>query len=343
VGTISLQPKNLPKYVPGLALAGIVAFVGFAISWKWTSVSPLTASVVLGALLGNLGVIPTSFDKGLKYASKQILRAGIVVLGLQLSFSQVAKLGGKGFLAVAIVVTITFFGTQLIAKWLGISKGLGLLTATGYSICGVSAVSAMVGAVEGTDEDATYAIALVTLFGSLSIFVLPILGHAAGLSHSMFGAWAGSAVHDVAQVVATATAYSKDSLAPATIVKLTRVVLLAPLVAGMALRHRRGHRVDHPQTKEHKSAPKPAPLPLFIVLFLVMVGVRTSNVLHANVLADFKKLEKTMLAMALVGLGAGVRFKQMRSLGIRPILLGVFSWLLVMIISFVSIHLIHFS
>ena len=324
-------------HLPGLVFAGAAVVLAFAANSRVSSISPLTASLVIGAVIGNLGLIPGSFDTGLKFASRHLLRAGIVVLGFQLSFREVADLGGKGFLAVIAVVTLTFFGTQWIARLLRVTPGLGLLTATGYSICGVSAISAMTGAVDGDEEDATYAIALVTLFGSLSIFVLPLLGHLFGMGEVRFGMWAGSAVHDVAQVVATATAYSKDdSLPSAVIVKLTRVVLLAPLVAVYAYNHRR-RTVNH---AEHAGAQKTSPLPMFIVLFLVMVGVNTTGVVSTRLLADFKNIERALLALALVGLGAGVRISKLRQLGARPLMLGVLSWVLVMATSALTIRLI---
>lgn len=322
--------------LPGLLSAGLIVACGFTIASRWSGVSPLTASLVMGAVLGNAGLIPTMAEPGLRFASRNVLRAGIVVLGLQLSLGEVAQLGGKGFLAVIAVVTVTFLGTQAIARMLGVSPGLGLLTATGYSICGVSAISAMTGAVDGDDEDATYAIALVTLFGSISIFLLPFLGHVFGMGDTRFGMWSGSAVHDVAQVVASATAYSQQSLAPAVIVKLTRVVLLAPLVSLYAYRHRRA-QVSRGATT---GAATTSPLPMFIVLFLVAVCVRSTGVLSDRVLADFKNLERTLLAVALVGLGAGVRFARLRLLGSRPVILGVVAYFLVLVTSFFTIRLI---
>lgn len=323
----------LPEHLPGFVVAGVAALIGFAISWQWTSISPLTASLLVGVALGNAAQLPTRCDVGLKFSAREILRTGIVLLGLQLSFRQVADLGGRGIIAVIIVATTTFFGTQFIARRLGVSPGLGLLTATGYSICGVSAISAMVGATDGTEEDATYAIALVTIFGSISIFVLPVLGHFFQLGDVRFGMWAGSAVHDVAQVVATSTAYSHESLSPAVVVKLTRVLLLAPIVATVAFMYR------HRQIATSKTT-SPAPLPLFIVLFLAMVAIRSTGTLSDGTLSFFQHLEKICLALALVGLGAGVRFRKIRALGPRPVVLGVLSWLLVMTIGFVSVHLI---
>ena len=323
--------------LPGLLLAGAAVMAGFGANSAFSSLSPLTVSLLIGAALGNLGLIPSFADAGLKFAARHLLRVGIVVLGLQLSLREVAHLGGKGFIAVIAVVTITFFGTQFIAQWLGVSPGLGLLTATGYSICGVSAISAMTGAVDGDEEDATYAIALVTLFGSICIFALPVLGHLFGMGNVRFGLWAGSSVHDVAQVVATSTAYSNESLKGAVIVKLTRVILLAPLVSYFAFRHRR----ENAKVRDAgATVVKTSPLPMFIVLFLAMVCVRTTGALSDDVLHNFKNLEKTLLAMALVGLGAGVNIKKLRVLGARPLLLGVLSWLLVAGTSLATIRLI---
>lgn len=331
---------RLGGIVPGLVFAGIAVACGFAVSTHWASVSPLTVSLVLGAIVGNLGLIPHSFDSGLKFASKYILRAGIVLLGFQLSFSEVAHLGSRGFLAVIAVVLITFFGTQYIARLLGVSPGLGLLTATGYSICGVSAISAMTGAIDGDEEDATYAIALVTLFGSISIFVLPVLGHLMNMGDVRFGMWAGSSVHDVAQVIATSTTYSSHSLAPAVIVKLTRVVLLAPLVATYGYRHSRTQKHAEPHEHPHVGSQRLSPLPLFIILFLLTVSIRTTGAISLDALSNIKQTEKVCLGLALVGLGAGVNVKKLARLGARPILLGLSSWILVLVTSVITIRLI---
>ena len=324
------------RHVPGLVVAGVAVSLGFFVNSTVSSLSPLTVSLVIGVIAGNSGLLHSACDAGLRFAARRLLRVGIVILGLQLSLREVAHLGGKGFVAVIAVVAITFFGTQYIAQWLGVTPGLGLLTATGFSICGVSAVSAMTGAVDGDEEDATYAIALVTLFGSISIFALPLLGHLFGMGDVRFGLWAGSAVHDVAQVVATSTAYSQESLKGAVIVKLTRVMLLAPLVAVYAFNHRRASA----QKDVHSHEQKVAPLPLFIVLFLAMVCVRTTGALSDDALATAKNVERVLLALALVGLGASVRIKKLLVLGSRPLLVGVLSWILVMGTSLATIRLI---
>ena len=332
--------KKASLIAPGLVAAGLAVFCGFLVSWQWTSISPLTVSLLIGALVGNLGLMPSLCEPGLKFASRYILRAGIVLLGFQLSFSEVAHLGGRGFLAVIAVVTVTFFGTQYIARLLGVSPGLGLLTATGYSICGVSAISAMTGAIDGDEEDATYAIALVTLFGSISIFVLPALGHL--MNMETFGSVCGQ-VHRCTTLhkLLPAQVHFSPVTCTSRHVKLTRVVLLAPLVAIYGYRHSQSQKHEvhnqHPHTGSQTSRslanvycsiPRRRQCPYYWCA------------LSTDLLSTLKHIEKICLAVALVGLGAGVNIKKLRLLGSRPIILGFCSWLLVLATSVITIRLI---
>ena len=168
-------------------------------------ISPLVAGVALGALFVNLVAIPAVCVPGVERGSRRLLRIGIVLLGLRLSLGDLAALGVRGLGVVAVVVVVTFFGTQWLARKLGVPKDLGLLVATGYSICGASAIAAMDGVVGADEEETAYAITLVTLCGTLAIFVLPLLGGPLGLSGEAFGSWVGGSVHDVGQVIATAS------------------------------------------------------------------------------------------------------------------------------------------
>jgi len=307
---------------PGVVLV-VVAVVGAFVIGGVVDVSPLVGGVVLGVLAANLGLITPMLQPGVTFAAKRLLRTGVVVLGLRLSFDQVRDLGVVGALAVVAVVVATFFGVQLLARALGISPGLGLLVATGYSICGASAVAAMEPLADADEEEVAYAIGLVTLCGSLSIIVLPLIGHLLDLANGQFGTWAGAGVHDVGQVTATASAYAESALAPATLVKLTRVILLAPLVAGVGLWRRHQHRAIDEATQRSPI------VPLFVVGFLAMIGLRATGWLSADSLATAKEVEQALLTAGMFGLGCGVAFGRLRRLGGRPLVLGLASWALV--------------
>ncbi len=310
----------MTRVLPGLAV--VVAAVGLAFAFgELVDVSPLVGGVVLGVVMANTGAVRPALGPGITFAAKRLLRAGVVVLGLRLSLDQVRDLGVVGALAVIAVVVATFFGVRLLARAMHVRPGLGLLVATGYSICGASAVAAMEPLADADEEEVAYAIGLVTLCGSLSIAVLPAIGHALGLGAEQFGTWAGAGVHDVGQVTATASAYAEVSLAPALLVKLTRVILLAPLVAGVGLWRRRQHR--------DVAGKRPPVVPLFVVGFLGMIALRATGWLSDEALLRAKDLEQALLTAGMFGLGCGVAFARLRRLGGRPLALGMASWVLV--------------
>lgn len=308
---------------PGLAAAATTVAAAFAINHFATAVSPLTVAVIAGAVVGNIGIDLTRLRPGLSYAAKKLLRAGIVLLGLRLAVGDVLGLGGRGLAVVIAVVTLTFFGTQLLGHLMGIPAGTSLLVATGFSICGASAVAAMDGVTDSREEDVVTAIALVTMCGSLAIAVLPLLQRPLGLSDTAFGMWTGASVHDVAQVVATASVVGPAALAPAVIVKLTRVVLLAPLVAGVSLTRRLR------STAQTGTGKRPPILPLFVVGFLVMIAIRSTGILPQAVLDAAELAESILLAAALFGLGTSVHLRTLFTTGARAALLGLASWVLI--------------
>ena len=320
-------------YVPGLVLVGIAVVLAFWLG-DVVDISPLVGGVVLGVIVANLGLIRPALAPGLTFATKRLLRAGVVMLGLRLSVDQVRDLGLIGAVTVVVVVVASFFGIQALARLMGVRPGLGLLVATGYSICGASAVAAMEPLADADEEEVAYAIGLVTLCGSLSIIVLPAIGHALGLSFEQFGTWAGAGVHDVGQVTATASAYAEASLAPALLVKLTRVVLLAPMVAGVGVWRRREHMAVAQDGR------RPPIVPLFVLGFLVAIALRATGWLSADALDKAKNIEQALLTAGMFGLGCGVAFGRLRRLGGRPLALGLASWAVIAAVALAASYVV---
>ena len=225
---------------PGLLAAAVGTAVAFAVNTLLPAVSALTVAVVLGVLVGQF--LPETTREGLGWATKKFLRLGVVLLGLQLGLAQVFGLGVGTVLAVVVTVLTAFFGTLALGRLIGVSRGLALMVATGFSICGASAIAAMDSVTDNDKEDVATAVTLVTLYGSAAIALIPLIGRGLGLTDRQLGAWAGLSVHEVAQVVAAASPAGAAAVAVAVVVKLTRVVLLAPMVAGVSLveRRRRG-------------------------------------------------------------------------------------------------------
>lgn len=312
----------------GLLLAVLLALVARLIGSAADLISPLIIAVALGIAVGNTIGIPSA-RAGMRFAASRLLRIGVVLIGLRVALDDLAAIGLPGLVVVVMVVTVTFFGTQLIGRRMGLSPDLSLLIGTGYSICGVSAVAAMNSVVGADEEEAAYAIGLVTLAGSLSIVALPLLGTVIGMTPADFGTWVGGAVHDVAQTVATASTNGDEALTAAIVVKLTRVALLAPLVVGVVIARRRRPPLEN--------ATRPPLLPLFVAGFLLMVAVRSTGLVPDSWLDPIRQVEGFLFTVSLVGVGFGVDLGRLRRLGGKPLALGMVAWVLVAGMSYLGV------
>jgi uncharacterized integral membrane protein (TIGR00698 family) len=321
----SLRPRFPGRTFPGLLLAGAGAAAGFGIHAILPGFPWLTASLVLGVLVGCVPPVRPSLDglfgPGLVFSARRLLRLGIVVLGLQLSLTDIARLGWLTIVAIVVLVGVSFVICWLIARAFRLEGDQAVLFAAGFSICGVSAVGAM-SAARGTDsKDTGTPITLVTLFGTLAIVVLPALAPLLGLTDVQFGHWVGASVHDVGQVVATAQTFGAAALAAAVVVKLTRVLMLAPMVAITSLDTRR---------RGAGTGVRPAIVPLFILGFLALVLVRTFVPLPEVVFDVANTVQSVLLAMALFGIGASLRLEQLVRSSARGLGAGLVSWVVLL-------------
>ncbi len=313
---------------PGLAVA-FMAIVGawglnFVVPW----VPALTVCVVLG--IGFAAVpwpdsIRDAVQPGLSVAARQLLRFGIVLLGFQLSLGQIAALGPLVLVLIVAIVALSFAITLALGRALRLPGNQPILIAAGFSICGVSAIGAMSAVTRSDEKEAATPIALVTLCGTLAIAVLPLLAIPLGLTPAQFGMWTGASVHDVGQVVATAQIAGATALAVAVVVKLTRVALLAPLVAitGLALRRTDGSR--------------PPLVPLFLLGFLAAVVARSFLPLPADFVTAASDIQFLMLGMALFGLGAAIRVPTLFRTGSRALAVAGLSWFAVAALSLAAV------
>ncbi|AYF99398.1 YeiH family protein [Protaetiibacter intestinalis] len=326
------------ELAPGVALA----LAGAALAWLVHLVLPgvpwLTAAFVVGVALACLPPLRPALDgplrAGLGFSARTLLRAGIVLLGLDLALGDIAALGWWGVLAIAALVGLAFAISYAIARALRLPGDEPVLLAAGFSICGVSAVGAMAAARGSMSkmQDAATPTALVTLFGTLAIVVLPAFSTLAGalgmpMGEAFFGAWAGASVHDVGQVVATAQTAGPAALGAAVVVKLTRVLALAPMVAVASLRTRRAARAAG-----GAGGKLPPIVPLFIVGFLALVLVRSFLPVPDAVLDAVDLVRTALLAAALVGIGAGLRLERLVRTGGRAIVAGALAWGVILVL-----------
>ncbi|MFT4285892.1 MAG: putative sulfate exporter family transporter [Protaetiibacter sp.] len=337
---------------PGLALALAGAGAAWLVHLAVPVIPWLTAAFVIGVVLACLPPMRPALDgvlrPGLALSARGLLRLGIVLLGLDLALADIASLGWWGVLAIAALVGLAFAATYGIARALRLPGDEPVLLAAGFSICGVSAVGAMAAArarptasgTSATSEGAAPATskmqeistptALVTLFGTLAIVVFPAFSTLAGaigmpMSDAFFGAWVGASVHDVGQVVATAQTAGAAALGAAVVVKLTRVLMLAPMVAIASLHTRRAARAAG-----ESGGTLPPVVPLFIVGFVALVLVRSLLPVPDAVVDVVDLVRNVLLAAALVGIGAGLRLEKLVRSGGRALVAGVLAWVVIL-------------
>ena len=365
MGRISAR---IPPLLPGLLTAVFAVGVAFTVHAMVPVLPAMTVAVVLGLLAANLpGTGSWAAGRaraGLDFAGKHLMRAGIVFLGLKVSVMDVLGLGWQSLLLITAVVLASFAGTYGISRLFRLTRDASLLIATGFSICGASAIGAMAAVRRIRHVDTVLPVALVTLCGTLAIGVLPLLLHPLQLTPEVFGAWTGASVHDVGQVVATAQTAGTGALAIAVVVKLTRVILLAPMVAaagvhqrtamsraasngtGSGARNSTGNGARNVTGPDRAGQPGPAPadpaadadgaelrlppvVPLFVIGFVAMVGVRSAGWLSPGWLEAAAAVQDLLLGTALFGLGSAVRVQTLLHTGARALLAALSAWLLI--------------
>lgn len=323
-------------FVPGLLVSAIAAAIAAALHAIVPLVPLLSAALVLGITVRNIGpsrgAVEGAWAPGIRFAARSLLRAGVVLLGLKLSIVDILDFGWAPFAIIAALVVVVFAAVWAIARIARLTGDVPLLLAAGFAICGVSAVSAMAAARRSTPEDTVLPIALVTVFGTASIAALPLLITPLGLDTISFGRWAGASVHDVGQVVATAQVAGGAALAAALVVKLTRVLMLAPMVAGAALLT--------PADSTLTRAQRPAPVPLFIIGFLGMIALRSTGIMGPDALWVADLVQTALLAIALFAVGAGVDLRLLRRTGGRALVAGFAAWIIICGIALLAVHLI---
>lgn len=329
------RPAVLLDSLPGLALAAAIAGVATLLHRLpgIGVVSPMILAIVVGVAINNLAGTPAWARVGLAVAMRQVLRGGIVLLGLQITPPKLVAIGLPGFAVVVVTLAATFAFTLWFGQILGVRRQLTELVAAGTSICGASAIIATNGVTGGSREDVAYAVATVTLFGTLSMFLFPLLVGPLGLSPHAFGLWTGASIHEIAQVVAAAFQDGPQAGEFATITKLARVMLMAPLVIGLGAWRSRGASAGA------GPAARP-PFPWFVVGFLALVGFGGVVSVPPATTAMIATFTTFLLTMALGAMGLAIHLRKLADEGPRPLGLAAASWIFVSIFALLAVKLV---
>lgn len=314
---------------PGLFLCVAIAAVAYVLGQLVPIVGGPVFGIVLGVAVTLVRPPSARFSPGIEFASKMLLQVSIVLLGAHLSLREIAQ-GGASSLPVMLGTTvITLTLAFVVGRMLGLDRDLRRLLGVGTAICGGSAIAALSSVIEADQADIAYALGAVFLFNVVAVLVFPPLGHLLHLSQSAFGLWAGTAINDTSSVVAAAFSYGHDAGSQAVIVKLTRTMLIIPIVVFYAWRRMSVLRA------EGRHVDWMAIIPWFILWFLIAAALNSLGVFPARVQDGITQLALFAIIVALAGVGLSTDVQKIRSAGVRPLVLGAILWAAIAISSLV--------
>ena len=319
---VFLRPLKETSWWLGLALAGTVAAAAMALAkstWaQHLGLSALTLAIVCGIVAGNtvFPVVATHVSTGVDFSKNMLLRAGIVLYGFRITFQQIADVGWAGVTTAVMMVTSTFLLSVLVGtRILKLDRQTAMLIGAGSAICGAAAVMAVEPVVRGQAHKVSVAVATVVVFGTLAMFAYPWLYPHLGLSEHEFGMFAGSTIHEVAQVVAAARSVGDAAAATAVIEKMIRVMLLAPFLLFLSIASRGENEADAGGAR--------ITIPWFAVLFIAASAANSLNVLPVRLVDALIEVDTMLLSVAMAALGLRTHVGAIRQAGVRPLLLAV--------------------
>ncbi len=329
-------------FARGVVLVALIATFSTLIAnipeIKNLGISPLVVGILLGIIFGNTlhYKLGQDMDSGITFSAKKILRFAIVFYGFRITFQEILSVGMEGFLVSLIMLASTF----IIGIWIGVKvfkmdRDLSILNASGASVCGAAAVLATEPVLDSEGYKAAIAVSMVVLFGTIAMFLYPALylsvfEPSTGFLHldpHQFGIYVGGTIHEVAQVIAVPASVpnaSKEMSDAAVIVKMTRVMMIAPLLIILGL------YLSIKSSEGSKKAVKVV-IPWFAVYFIGVAGFNSLNLLPKNIVDSINMIDTFLLTMAMTALGIGTKFANFKGLGGAPIYtaLIMFIWLIV--------------
>ena len=298
---------------------------------KKLSFSPLIVGIILGMLYANSlrNRLPETWVPGILFCTKQILRTGIVLYGFRLTFQDVVNVGLPAVFIDIIIVTGTLLLGILVSKLMKMDKDVALLTSTGSAICGAAAVLGAEPVVKSQPHKTAVAVSTVVIFGTISMFLYPAMYRAGilELTPEQMGIYTGSTLHEVAHVVGAGNAMGTEISDPAVIVKMIRVMLLAPVLLIMSFCLAKFGNKGHAKTGTKSKIT----IPWFAVGFLLIIGFNSLDLLPHAVVEGINSFDTFLLTMAMTALGAETSIDKFKKAGAQPFILAsvLFIWLLV--------------
>ncbi len=325
--------------VPGLLWSALLATAAFLLADQpfvkdSLRLSALLLVILLGMALRTVMPLPPWAQPGVRVAQRPILRWAVAGLGFRLSLGEIARIGGP---ALAVVVTSTLvallFGVW-VGRRLGLTDKLATLLSVGGGICGASAVVAADSVLHAEKRDSALALGIITLLGTVGIVAYPWIGRAVGMGNFLYGVWDGASLHEMAQVVAAGSGFSREATDIATVVKLVRITLLAPVVFYLAWRARVARSRVADAAGGTAGSPQVSLVPWFLVLFVVFATVNSAGWLDAALVKQIQRADLWLLCLGMAGVGLQTSFADLGRAGWTPIAAGTAQWLALALLSY---------
>ncbi|MBU0927594.1 MAG: putative sulfate exporter family transporter [Spirochaetes bacterium] len=342
------------RSLPGLVLAALVAVPAYFAGRAAPTIGGPVFAIALGALVG---LVPRSaaFGPGLRLASKKGLQAAVAMLGFGMNFVEALRIGGGSLAVMAATVSAAFLCALAVSRVLRVRGKAPALIAIGTAICGASAIAAAAPAMEADDEDTAYAIATIFVFNIAAVIVFPAAGRLLGMSDYGFGVWAGTAVNDTSSVVAAGLAFSRAALETATVVKLTRTLLIIPIVLILVARTARlraagsasagsvsqgsasgGSADSGGAGASGATGAVRSAFPWFVLWFVAASASSSLGLVPAPVATGLAGGGRALILVAMAGIGLGVKPSAFAAAGWRPLVLGLACWVSVAVSSLLA-------
>ncbi len=319
----------MKKYLPGILLSFGIAAVSIFLGGLLPLIGSSVLAIVFGIVLNNSMKLPAVFQEGLSYSGKKLLQYSIIFLGFSMSIGQVSETGISSLRISLITILIAFLAAYLAGRFFKMNRVLTILIGFGTAICGGSAIAAASPILEADEEEIALSISTIFFFNILAVFIFPFLGHLLQMSDAFFGTWAGTAINDTSSVVAAGYTYSPSAGDLATIVKLSRALMIVPACLIFA-----AYRYIKSKQSAQKTNLKQI-FPWFIAWFVLASLISSLGFLPAAVIPYTKFISQWLMAMALAAIGAKVSFKQFKQAGAAPLLTGAFAWFCVAVSSLI--------
>ncbi len=328
--------QSLRNKLPGVALVFIIGVLANSLGKDFPLIGGAVIAIIIGIMVRNFLGIPTVFSEGISYTLKTLLKTAIVLLGFGLSYASIFQLGYEAILLVVVAVLAGILFTFLLAKLFKLSGNIPILVSLGTAICGATAIVTSSPIVRAKEEETAYAINTIFAFNVLAVLFYPLIGQLFSMPDQIFGIWAGVAIHDTSSVVAAGYSYSSNAGDTSVIIKLIRTLMLVPVTLILSIFiSMKSNGAAGSKVKISKV------FPIFILFFAGAVAVNTIFSLPTSITSVTDGVAKFLILMVMASVGLGTDFKKIKSVGLRPLFLGLLSSVMMGLLTLTIIQLLY--